>query len=159
MICRRSHRHVKILFENANVGSISCSLFIVLIWHLWWNRGQVLHFLLQVKTYMYYVAHLWSPKPTNYSTWTDKKGVKNVKKSNGMSSNHEGKKKVHFSTAVSKRGVSDLRNDRKDHTIPRVSPLFPHYADNVEFYLESVLKKKWYIASIYGMKKMVHIEL
>ena len=92
MICRRSHRHVKILFENANVGSISCSLFIVLIWHLWWNRGQVLHFLLQVKTYMY-VAHLWSPKPTNYSTWTDKKGVKNVKKSNGMSSSNERKKK------------------------------------------------------------------
>ena len=59
-----------------------------------------------------------------------------------MSSNKEGKKKVHFSTAVSKRGVSDLRNDRKDHTIPRDSPLFPHYADNVEFYLESVLKKK-----------------
>ena len=58
-----------------------------------------------------------------------------------MSSNHEGKKKVHFSTAVSKRGDSDLRNDRKDHTIPRDSPLFPHYADNVEFYLESVLKK------------------
>ena len=58
-----------------------------------------------------------------------------------MSSNNEGKKKVHFRTAVSKRGVSDLRNDRKDHTIPRDSPLFLHYADNVEFYLESVLKK------------------
>ena len=68
-----------------------------------------------------------------------------------MSSNHEGKKKVHFSTAVSKRGVSDLRNDRKDHTIP----LFPHYADNVEFYLESVLKKKkWYIPLIFGMEKI-----
>ena len=141
MICRRSHRHVKILFENANVGSISCSLFIVLIWHLWWNRGQVLHFLQQVKTYMY-MAHLWSPKPTNYSTWTDKKGVKNVKKSNGMSSNKEGKKKVHFSTAVSKRGVSDLRNDRKDHTIPRVSPLFPHYADNVGRVLSRVFIEK-----------------
>ena len=143
MICSsRSHRHVQILFENANVGSISCSLFIVLIWHLWWNRSQVLHFLQQVKTYMYNVAHLWSPKPTNYSTWTDKKGVKNVKKKvTECLPNNEGKKKVHFSTAVSKRGVSDLRNDRKDHTIPRDSPLFPHYADNVEFYLESVMKK------------------
>ena len=65
--------------------------------------------------------------------------MKNVKKSNGMSSNNEGKKKVHFSTAVSKRGVSDLRNDRKDHTIPRDSPLFLHYADRV--YLESEMKK------------------
>ena len=59
-----------------------------------------------------------------------------------MSSNKEGKKKVHFSTAVSKRGVSDLRNDRKDHTIPRDSSLFPHYADNVGRVLSRVFIEK-----------------
>ena len=76
------------------------------------------------------------------------------------SQQRKGKKKVHSSTAVSKRGgLWPEKYDRKDHTIPRDSPLFPHYADNVEFYLESVLKKKWYITSIYGMKKMVHYKI